>query len=220
MNSKTKKQTKEENQLFELLELYGQLQDLKKQDQLRSKSKRNDESTLEKAKKLLEKAKIELPSEDNATAGTKRPSASLRHDITQRNEQKKPRLMTSANNAHGAAESTTTSPSSTQHRHPEKAGSSQIFVGDLNENLSAEEHRRLIEEHFSKFGKILSIRLLHGRNYGFVIFENSSQAEEAILKMNRQTLGGFPIRVSWAKEREQRGYDDHKQDRSFGSYHY
>lgn len=217
MNTKSKKLTQEESQLVDLLDLYGQLQDLKKQDQIRMKTKRSEESTFEKAKKLLEKAKIEIPPEESPTAGTKRPSASLRQDVALRNEQKKPRLTISP--ATPAQPSESSFGQSIQTKHQERSGgSSQIFVGDLNENLSPEEHRRLIEEHFSKFGKILSIRLLHGRNYGFVIFDSSSQAEEAILKMNRQTLGGFPIRVSWAKEREHRGYDDHKQDR-YGSYH-
>lgn len=202
-----KKQTKEEKSLVDLLELYGALQELKKKDQARGKkTKKKDEAiSIEKAKKLLESARIEENTE--SSSGKKRPSAILRkQDLGPSNDigpLKKPRLSASPSHPTPAPAPAPRDPSFyTRESRPDRAtGNCQIFVGDLNESLPEDEQRQLIQESFSKYGEIISVRLLSGRNYGFIIFRTQAQATAAIDGMNRQFLGGTPVRVSWAKER-------------------
>ena len=220
----TPKYTNEEKGMVVLCELLGSLQELKKQDQLQVRNKRNpkDEASIEKAKKLLESAQMKEGTGDPTSSGErKRPSASLRKP-QEGPVQKKPRSSSAVTGPPPLPLSTVTPSTglgippagggdfrrSDNHLESRErnqggggGGNCQIFVGDLNQMHPPEEHRRQMEATFSKYGEILSIRILWGKNCGFIIFRTQQQAENAIYGMNRQMLGGVPVRVSWGKER-------------------
>lgn len=63
---------------------------------------------------------------------------------------------------------------------------------------------------FTSFGNIASARVVMDRmtgrskGFGFVEIEDDAMADEAVNKMNGQTIGGRPVRVSEAKPQEDR----------------
>ncbi len=79
---------------------------------------------------------------------------------------------------------------------------SQLYVGNIPYKISKGE----IDRVFSKYGKIVEIRIVRDRNtgeskgFGFITFESASDAKKA-LKLNQFKLKGRPIIVSYAKER-------------------
>uniref|UniRef100_A0A1A7YM15 Nucleolysin TIAR n=2 Tax=Iconisemion striatum TaxID=60296 RepID=A0A1A7YM15_9TELE len=75
-----------------------------------------------------------------------------------------------------------------------------VFVGDLNPEITTEDVRAA----FSPFGKISDARVVKdmttgkSKGYGFVSFYNKLDAENAIINMTGQWLGGRQIRTNWA----------------------
>uniref|UniRef100_A0A8C6Q7M3 Nucleolysin TIAR n=1 Tax=Nothobranchius furzeri TaxID=105023 RepID=A0A8C6Q7M3_NOTFU len=75
-----------------------------------------------------------------------------------------------------------------------------VFVGDLNPEITTEDVRAA----FSPFGKISDARVVKdmttgkSKGYGFVSFYNKLDAENAIVNMTGQWLGGRQIRTNWA----------------------
>ncbi|CAG6017815.1 nucleolysin TIAR [Menidia menidia] len=75
-----------------------------------------------------------------------------------------------------------------------------VFVGDLNPEISTEDVRAA----FAPFGKISDARVVKdmttgkSKGYGFVSFYNKLDAENAIVHMAGQWLGGRQIRTNWA----------------------
>uniref|UniRef100_A0A8C8DNL6 TIA1 cytotoxic granule-associated RNA binding protein-like 1 n=1 Tax=Oryzias sinensis TaxID=183150 RepID=A0A8C8DNL6_9TELE len=75
-----------------------------------------------------------------------------------------------------------------------------VFVGDLNPDISTEDVRAA----FTPFGKISDARVVKdlttgkSKGYGFVSFYNKLDAENAIVHMAGQWLGGRQIRTNWA----------------------
>eukprot|EP00009_Paramoeba_aestuarina_P006110 CAMPEP_0201515878 /NCGR_PEP_ID=MMETSP0161_2-20130828/7331_1 /ASSEMBLY_ACC=CAM_ASM_000251 /TAXON_ID=180227 /ORGANISM="Neoparamoeba aestuarina, Strain SoJaBio B1-5/56/2" /LENGTH=216 /DNA_ID=CAMNT_0047912821 /DNA_START=239 /DNA_END=889 /DNA_ORIENTATION=+ len=207
LKTSASKQTKEEKQLLSLCQLWANLRDIKRQEQgkvqqvsVKKNVKVDDDtsSSIEKAMKLLQQQE-----EEAKIAGTKkRTPASLRaREGSPPSKRARPTLPSPA----------ISTPSPSRHEPPppyrggqgqgRPGGNCQIFVGDLNPHLPPEEHQRLLGDCFSKYGTILSLRILTGKNCGFIFFENQADAEAAIDGMNRQPLGGSTIRVSWGKER-------------------
>uniref|UniRef100_A0A8C5I3D1 RRM domain-containing protein n=1 Tax=Gouania willdenowi TaxID=441366 RepID=A0A8C5I3D1_GOUWI len=75
-----------------------------------------------------------------------------------------------------------------------------VFVGDLNPEISTEDVRAA----FAPFGKLSDARVVKdlttgkSKGYGFVSFFNKLDAENAIVNMAGQWLGGRQIRTNWA----------------------
>lgn len=82
----------------------------------------------------------------------------------------------------------------------------KLYVGNLAFSVTDDE----LMQAFTSFGNIASARVVMDRmtgrskGFGFVEIEDDGQADEAINKMNGQTIGGRPVRVSEAKPQEDR----------------
>ena len=79
-----------------------------------------------------------------------------------------------------------------------------LFIGNLSRDVRAED----IEKAFEAYGKCkvdlrvhFRIRLVTiQRNYGFVEFENETEAEEAKSKLQRTNIAGSEINIEWSKK--------------------
>lgn len=82
----------------------------------------------------------------------------------------------------------------------------KLYVGNLAFSVTDDE----LQQAFTSFGNIASARVVMDRmtgrskGFGFVELEDDQMADEAINKMNGQTIGGRPVRVSEAKPQEDR----------------
>jgi RNA recognition motif-containing protein len=82
----------------------------------------------------------------------------------------------------------------------------KLYVGNLAFSVSDDE----LHQAFTSFGNISSARVVMDRmsgrskGFGFVEMEDDQAADEAIAKMDGQTIGGRPVRVSEAKPQEDR----------------
>ncbi len=82
----------------------------------------------------------------------------------------------------------------------------KLYVGNLAFSVTDDE----LMQAFTSFGNIVSARVVMDRmtgrskGFGFVEIEDDGQADEAVNKMNGQTIGGRPVRVSEAKPQEDR----------------
>lgn len=82
----------------------------------------------------------------------------------------------------------------------------KLYVGNLAFSVTDDE----LMQAFAAFGNIASARVVMDRmtgrskGFGFVEIEDDAQADEAVNKMNGQTIGGRPVRVSEAKPQEDR----------------
>jgi len=82
----------------------------------------------------------------------------------------------------------------------------KLYVGNLAFSVTDDE----LHQAFSSFGSIASARVVMDRmsgrskGFGFVEMENDSSADDAITKMDGQTIAGRPVRVSEAKPQEDR----------------
>lgn len=82
----------------------------------------------------------------------------------------------------------------------------KLYVGNLAFSVTDDE----LMQAFTSFGNIMSARVVMDRmtgrskGFGFVELEDDSQADEAVNKMNGQTIAGRPVRVSEAKPQEDR----------------
>ncbi|KAI8388345.1 uncharacterized protein BYT42DRAFT_559778 [Radiomyces spectabilis] len=79
----------------------------------------------------------------------------------------------------------------------------KIYIGDL-ENVSEKE----VEEAFERFGPIRQIKLVEGKAYGFITYDDKLDALSAIRSMNGAVLGSRHIKVNRAKipERNRVGF--------------
>lgn len=82
----------------------------------------------------------------------------------------------------------------------------KLYVGNLAFSVTDDE----LMQAFTSFGTIASARVVMDRmtgrskGFGFVELEDDAQADEAVNKMNGQTIAGRPVRVSEAKPQEDR----------------
>lgn len=82
----------------------------------------------------------------------------------------------------------------------------KLYVGNLAFSVTDEE----LMQAFTSFGNVVSARVVMDRmtgrskGFGFVEIEDDGQADEAVNKMNGQTIAGRPVRVSEAKPQEDR----------------
>ncbi|KAI9013991.1 hypothetical protein CLU79DRAFT_382459 [Phycomyces nitens] len=79
----------------------------------------------------------------------------------------------------------------------------KIYVGDL-ERVSRDE----LEQAFSRFGPIRQVRMVDGKEYGFITYEDKPSALAAIQSMHGTLLGTRRIKVNRAKipERNRVGF--------------
>ena len=80
--------------------------------------------------------------------------------------------------------------------------SCRVFIGHLSNRASESD----VERFFEGFGRILEINLKTG--YGFVEFEDSRDADDAVYELNNQNLCGQRVTVELAKgvRRDRSGY--------------
>ncbi|KAJ1652063.1 E3 ubiquitin-protein ligase pub1 [Dispira simplex] len=82
-----------------------------------------------------------------------------------------------------------------------------VFVGDLGPDVTDP----LLQQAFGPFGSMSDARVMRdpqsgkSREFGFVVFRERSDAEQAIQVMNGQWLGNRAIRVNWASQKFGRG---------------
>lgn len=82
--------------------------------------------------------------------------------------------------------------------------SSKVFVGNLNFATTKDE----LATAFSEVGEVVDVHIPSDRETGrprgfaFVQFASADAASEAIVKFDGQELGGRPLRVSEARERQ------------------
>ena len=80
----------------------------------------------------------------------------------------------------------------------------KLYVGNLAFSVTDDE----LMQAFTSFGTVVSARVVMDRmtgrskGFGFVEIEDDAMADEAVDKMNGQTIGGRPVRVSEAKPQE------------------
>ena len=89
----------------------------------------------------------------------------------------------------------------------------KLYVGNLAFSVTDDE----LQQAFESFGAISSARVVMDRmsgrskGFGFVELEDDKAADDAISKMDGQTIGGRPVRVSEAKPQEERPRRDSSQ---------
>lgn len=82
----------------------------------------------------------------------------------------------------------------------------KLYIGNLAFSVTDDE----LMQAFTSFGTVVSARVVMDRmtgrskGFGFVEIEDDAMADEAVNKMNGQTIGGRPVRVSEAKPQEDR----------------
>ncbi len=82
----------------------------------------------------------------------------------------------------------------------------KIYVGNLSFSVTDDE----LQQAFASFGNVLSARVVmdkmsgRSKGFGFVEIEQDDAADQAVAKMDGQTIGGRAIRVSEAKPQEDR----------------
>jgi RNA recognition motif-containing protein len=82
-------------------------------------------------------------------------------------------------------------------------GPTKLFVGGLSWNTTADDLRAA----FSPFGTLVDAMIIsdratgRSRGFGFVTFESSSAADEAIKQMNGKELDGRSLKVNRAEAR-------------------
>ena len=80
----------------------------------------------------------------------------------------------------------------------------KLYVGNLAFTVTDDE----LMQAFTSFGTVASARVVMDRmtgrskGFGFVEIADDAMADEAVNKMNGQTIGGRPVRVSEAKPQE------------------
>lgn len=82
----------------------------------------------------------------------------------------------------------------------------KIYVGNLAFSVTDDE----LQQAFASFGNVLSARVVmdkmsgRSKGFGFVEIEEDAAADDAVSKMDGQTIAGRQVRVSEAKPQEDR----------------
>jgi hypothetical protein len=85
-------------------------------------------------------------------------------------------------------------------------GPTKLFVGGLGPTTTVGDLRTF----FSRFGELVDVIIVpnratgHSRGFGYVSYQSSAAAEEAIKGMNGVELDGHPLRVNRAENRPSR----------------
>ena len=93
-----------------------------------------------------------------------------------------------------------------------------IFVGNLDYNITEEAVRGL----FERYGAVNSARIMtdrdtgRSRGFAFVEMENETEADQAITALNGYTLDGRSLNVNEARPKPDRGFGGGGGGRGFG----
>jgi RNA recognition motif-containing protein len=68
---------------------------------------------------------------------------------------------------------------------------SKLYVGNFKYSTTPNE----LEELFSPYGEILSVKIIEGKGFGFVEMSTPEAAMEAMEKLNGSDFGGRTLRV-------------------------
>ncbi|XP_067841424.1 uncharacterized protein [Heptranchias perlo] len=98
----------------------------------------------------------------------------------------------------------------------------KLFVGGLNFDTD----EQALEEQFSKYGQISEVRVIKDRDtqtsrgFGFITFENTEDARDALMAMNGKSIDGRQIRVGHAEKKAGggRGYGGGRGGGGSGGY--
>jgi len=72
---------------------------------------------------------------------------------------------------------------------------SSLYVGNLSYSVTEEQLREL----FSNYGKVKEVRIIPGRDFGFVEMSDSAEAEKAKEALNGSDFGGRTLKVDEAR---------------------
>lgn len=85
--------------------------------------------------------------------------------------------------------------------------SKKLFVGSLSWDTSDD----VLRQAFERFGKLLEVKVItdrdtaRSRGFGFITFDDPSNADKAITEMDGTELDGRTIKVDEAQEKTARG---------------
>ncbi|XP_016007888.2 polyadenylate-binding protein 1-like isoform X1 [Rousettus aegyptiacus] len=118
---------------------------------------------------------------------------------------------------------------SRQEREAELGARAMEFTNIYVKNLQVDMDEWGLQELFSQFGKMLSVKVMrddsgHSRGFGFVNFEKHEEAQKAVMDMNGKEVRGRLLYVGRAQKRVERQnelkrkFEQMKQDR-LNRYH-
>ncbi|VDB82706.1 unnamed protein product [Peniophora sp. CBMAI 1063] len=87
-------------------------------------------------------------------------------------------------------------------------GSRRLYIGKLPPDARSDE----VQDLFKPYGKIVDCKVMTG--FGFIEFDSSRDAEDAVTNVNGKSFLGGPIVVEFAKESRPRPRDPYPEDRS------
>uniref|UniRef100_A0A8D0VQ63 Polyadenylate-binding protein n=1 Tax=Sus scrofa TaxID=9823 RepID=A0A8D0VQ63_PIG len=113
---------------------------------------------------------------------------------------------------------------SRREREAELGARALEFTNIYVKNLHVDVDERCLQDLFSQFGKILSVKVMrddssHSRGFGFVNFEKHEDAQKAVTDMNGKEVSGRLLYVGRAQKRVERQnelkrrFEQMKQDR-------
>lgn len=80
-----------------------------------------------------------------------------------------------------------------------------IYVSNLGFSVQSED----LKKHFSRYGEVASANIImdkvtnRSRGFGFVVMNDTKEAEEAIRELNGYTLDNRTIKVNEARRRDE-----------------
>ncbi|XP_043334666.1 polyadenylate-binding protein 1-like isoform X3 [Cervus canadensis] len=113
---------------------------------------------------------------------------------------------------------------SRREREVELGARAMEFTNIYVKNLHADVDEQRLQDLFSQFGKMLSVKVMrddsgHSRGFGFVNFEKHEEAQKAVVNMNGREVSGRLLYVGRAQKRVERQnelkrrFEQMKQDR-------
>ncbi|XP_057385256.1 polyadenylate-binding protein 1-like isoform X1 [Balaenoptera acutorostrata] len=111
-----------------------------------------------------------------------------------------------------------------RERDAELGARAMEFTNIYVKNLHVDVNEQCLQDLFSQFGKILSVKVMrddsgHSRGFGFVNFETHEEAQKAVMDMNGREVRGRLLYVGRAQKRVERQnelkrrFEQMKQDR-------
>ena len=70
---------------------------------------------------------------------------------------------------------------------------SSLFIGNISNNVSASD----LENEFSKYGPC---KINYKGAFAFAEFDNEKDAEEAMVKLQKKSMGGRELNIEWSKK--------------------